>query len=122
MRRDFSSLAVQEVDFRGTLLPFLRALESPMAMACSRLLTLPPFPPRPLFAVPRLKRRISLCTSLLALGAYLRFVLFAIDCSSRTKKVTSEIWRFSYTSRNSAVTYVTVSTSIADRGCNFARA
>src|SRR5580704_2952372 len=39
---------------RGTLLPFLRAFERPIAIACSRLLTLPPLPPRPLFAVPRL--------------------------------------------------------------------
>jgi hypothetical protein len=30
-----------------------------MAIACFRLLTLPPLPPGPLFAVPRLKRRIS---------------------------------------------------------------
>src|SRR6478672_7537611 len=40
--------------FLGTFLPFLRALERPMAMACLRLLTLPPLPPGPLFAVPRL--------------------------------------------------------------------
>jgi hypothetical protein len=38
--------------FLGTLLPFLRALESAMAIACLRLFTLPPFPPLPLFAVP----------------------------------------------------------------------
>src|SRR6478736_2759553 len=31
--------------FLGTFLPFLRALERPMAMACWRLLTLPPLPP-----------------------------------------------------------------------------
>jgi hypothetical protein len=40
--------------FLGTLLPFLRALESAMAIACLRLFTLPPFPPWPLFAVPLL--------------------------------------------------------------------
>src|SRR5262245_47338541 len=39
---------------RGTFLPFLRALESAMAIACLRLFTLPPFPPLPLFAFPRL--------------------------------------------------------------------
>jgi hypothetical protein len=38
--------------FLGTLLPFLRALESAMAIACLRLFTLPPFPPLPLFAEP----------------------------------------------------------------------
>jgi hypothetical protein len=40
--------------FLGTFSPFFRAFESPIAIACFRLLTLPPFPPRPLFAVPRL--------------------------------------------------------------------
>ena len=38
-------------------------------MACFRLFTLPPFPPRPLFAVLRLYRRISLSTSRPALGS-----------------------------------------------------
>jgi hypothetical protein len=40
--------------FRGTFFPFLRALESAMAIACLRLFTLPPLPPRPLLARPRL--------------------------------------------------------------------
>jgi hypothetical protein len=40
--------------FRGTFLPFFRALDSPMAIACLRLFTLPALPPLPLFAVPRL--------------------------------------------------------------------
>src|SRR6185437_3033805 len=40
--------------FRGTRLPFLRAFDSPMAIACLRLFTLPPRPPLPLLAVPRL--------------------------------------------------------------------
>src|ERR1700747_343401 len=59
--------------FLGTFLPFLRAFDSPIAIACLRLLTFPPLPPRPLFAVPFLKRRISLFTSLPALLEYLRF-------------------------------------------------
>jgi hypothetical protein len=37
--------------FRGTRLPFFRAFERPIAIACLRLFTLPP---RPLLAVPRL--------------------------------------------------------------------
>jgi hypothetical protein len=37
--------------FFGTRFPFFRAFESPIAIGCLRLLT---FPPRPLFAVPRL--------------------------------------------------------------------
>jgi hypothetical protein len=37
--------------FFGTFLPFLRALDRPIAIACFRLLTRPPLP---LFALPRL--------------------------------------------------------------------
>jgi hypothetical protein len=40
--------------FAGTFFPFLRALDSPIAIACLRLFTLPPLPPGPLLAVPRL--------------------------------------------------------------------
>ena len=40
--------------FLGTFFPFLRAYDSPIAIACLRLFTFPPFPPRPLLAVPRL--------------------------------------------------------------------
>lgn len=43
-----------------------------MAMACSRLFTLPPLPPRPDFSVPRLRRRIALATVLPADFEYLR--------------------------------------------------
>jgi hypothetical protein len=64
---------LQDARFRGTFFPFRRALESPMAIACRRLFTLPPLPPRPLLAVPRLYRCISLFTSLPALREYLRF-------------------------------------------------
>src|ERR1700684_882935 len=62
------------VRFFGTFFPFLRAFERPMAIACLRLFTFPPLPPRPLFAVPFLKRRISLLTSLPELREYLRFL------------------------------------------------
>ncbi|HEU5171247.1 MAG TPA: hypothetical protein VFU46_11955 [Gemmatimonadales bacterium] len=56
----------------GTLAPFFRASESPIAIACLRLFTLPPLPPRPLRSVPRFRRRIALSTLLLAFGPYLR--------------------------------------------------
>ena len=61
-------------DFRagGTFAPFSRASDSPIAIACWRLVTLPPRPPRPLFSVPFLRRRIALSTDLLALRPYLR--------------------------------------------------
>lgn len=41
-------------------------------MACLRLFTVPPLPPRPLFSLPRLKACISRLTSLPAEGEYLR--------------------------------------------------
>ena len=54
----------------GTRLPFRRAFDNPIAIACLRLFTLPPLPPLPLRAVPRLYLRISLSTSFEALRAY----------------------------------------------------
>lgn len=48
--------------FLGTFAPFFRASERPMAMACLRLLTVPPLPPRPDLSVPRFLRRIALAT------------------------------------------------------------
>jgi hypothetical protein len=41
-------------------------------MACIRLLTVPPLPPRPDFKVPRFLRRIALATVLPAAFPYLR--------------------------------------------------
>jgi hypothetical protein len=58
--------------FLGTLAPFFRASESPMAIACLRLFTVPPFPPLPDFNVPRFLRRRALSTRLLAAFPYLR--------------------------------------------------
>lgn len=56
-------LKMIHVDFfdflRGTLAPFFRASDSPIAIACFRLFTRPPFPPRPDFSVPRFRRRIA---------------------------------------------------------------
>src|SRR4029077_13372040 len=62
----------QEAFFRGTFLPFFRASESPIAMACLRLFTLPPLPPFPLRSVPFFLRRSALSTRLLAALPYLR--------------------------------------------------
>ena len=74
--------------FVGTFLPFLRALDKPMAIACLRLLTLPPLPPLPLLAVPRLYRCISRLTSLPAPREYFRLLLaigFFLECPTRTE-------------------------------------
>jgi hypothetical protein len=56
----------------GTFAPFFRASESPIAIAWSRLFTLPPRPDLPLLSVPRLRRRMALSTLLLAPLPYLR--------------------------------------------------
>ena len=64
--------------FAGTFFPFLRALDSPIAIACLRLFTLPPLP---LLAVPRLYRCISFLTSVPELREYLRVRLFAMSFS-----------------------------------------
>jgi hypothetical protein len=62
------------LDFlRGTLAPFLRASERPIAMACLRLLTLPPLPLLPDLSVPCLRLRMALATLLLAPFPYFRW-------------------------------------------------
>jgi hypothetical protein len=58
--------------FFGTFAPFLRASESPIAIACFRLFTLPPFPPRPERSVPFFSRRMALSTAFPAALPYLR--------------------------------------------------
>jgi hypothetical protein len=62
---------------RGTFAPFSRASDSPIAMACLRLLTVPPLPPFPLLRVPRLRRFIALFTLLPAASPYFRLVFLA---------------------------------------------
>src|SRR5215467_10119260 len=72
----------------GTLSPSFRASERPIAIACFRLVTLPPLPPRPLRSVPSFMRRIVLSTRFPAAFPYRRvlFVLVAMICSSRVKR------------------------------------
>ncbi len=60
------------VFLRGTFAPFLRASDRPIAIACLRLFTVPPFPPRPDLRVPFFLRRIALATVLPAAFPYLR--------------------------------------------------
>jgi hypothetical protein len=55
----------------GTLAPFSRASESPIAIACLRLVT---FPPLLLFSVPRLRLRMALSTDFCAFLPYLATV------------------------------------------------
>ena len=55
-----------EADFcrAGTLAPFSRASDNPIAIACLRLFTLPPLPPRPRLSVPDLRFFIARFTDL----------------------------------------------------------
>src|SRR5262245_49066192 len=66
----------REIDhpfFAGTFAPFLRACDSPMAMACLRLFTV--FPDRPLFSLPRLYSCMAFSTFSLAFGPYFRAMI-----------------------------------------------
>lgn len=58
--------------FLGTLAPFLRASDRPIAIACFLLFTLPPLPLRPERRVPCFFRRIALATLFPAPLLYLR--------------------------------------------------
>jgi hypothetical protein len=69
----FDEDVLELVDFFfGTFFPFCRASESPIAIACLRLVTFLPLPP--LFNVPRLRLRMAPSTSLEALGEYFRAI------------------------------------------------
>lgn len=63
--------------FGGTFAPFLRASDSPMAMACLGLVTFLPLPP--LLSLPSFISRISVSICLPTEGLYLRVVFFAGD-------------------------------------------
>jgi hypothetical protein len=62
--------------FLGTLAPFFRASESPIAIACLRLFTTPPLPPFPERSVPFFSRRTAFSTLLPAALPYLRLLDF----------------------------------------------
>jgi hypothetical protein len=77
-------------DFRavfrfGTFAPFFRASLSPIAIACSRLFTLPPFPPGPDRNVPLVFRRIALATRFDAAFPYLRAISTSLSRSIKCK-------------------------------------
>jgi hypothetical protein len=71
---DFFVEARRELFFFGTFAPLLRASDSPIAIACLRLLTLRP--ERPLFNVPDLRFRIARPTFADAFFEYLRAMEF----------------------------------------------
>ena len=70
--RFFAAPFLEELGLRGTLAPFSRASDNPIAIACLRLFTVPPLPPLPLLSVPFFLRRIALATVLFAAFPYLR--------------------------------------------------
>src|ERR1700722_20093999 len=67
----FVTAWIYDCAFFGTLAPFFRASESPIAIACLRLFTTPPLPPLPERSVPFFSRRIALSTLLPAAFPYL---------------------------------------------------
>ena len=75
------------LDFRfdGTFAPFLRASESPIAIACFLLFTLPPFPPRPRRNVPFFRFFIARSTRLPADLPYLRPLFFRVAMSDHPR-------------------------------------
>src|SRR3979490_2384570 len=75
------ALLIHDCAFFGTLAPFFRASESPIAIACLRLFTAPPLPPFPERRAPFFLRRTALSTVFPAALPYLRpdFFFAAID-------------------------------------------
>jgi hypothetical protein len=69
---DFRREVFRPPRLRGTFAPFFLASDRPIAIACLRLFTLPPFPPRPDLSVPFLRRRIALRTLFEAAFPYFR--------------------------------------------------
>ena len=65
--RRFRELRLPAPRLRGTFAPFFLASDRPIAIACFRLFTVPPFPPRPDFSVPFFRRRIALAVLGLAI-------------------------------------------------------
>ena len=67
-----------EVRLRGTLAPARRASESPIAIACFRLVTFLPDPP--LLKVPRFRSRITFATFFWAALPYLAMGCSLFEC------------------------------------------
>ena len=65
----------RDLERGGTFAPFLRASESPIAIACLRLVTRPPLPLLPLTSVPWFRFRIAVSTDSLAAAPYRRPLL-----------------------------------------------
>src|SRR4051812_38537813 len=79
---------------RGTFAPFLRASESPIAIACFRLFTVPPLPPGPDFNVPRFFLRMALFTVLPAALPYFRPLDFFFPAMSFLLSVSGKsLWQ-----------------------------
>jgi hypothetical protein len=71
LEADFLEAGLPALFFLGTLAPFSRASDNPMAIACSRLFTFPPLPPGPERREPFFFLLIALSTDLEAPFEYL---------------------------------------------------
>jgi hypothetical protein len=76
------------LDFRfdGTLSPFFRASDNPIAIASFLLFTLPPFPPRPLRNVPFFRFFIARSTLFPAAFPYLRPLFLRVAMSDHPSR------------------------------------
>jgi hypothetical protein len=76
--------------FLGTFAPFFRASDNPIAIACARLVTRPPFPTLPDRSVPFFSSRIARSTLFPAAFPYfaIGFLLVRLlDCSRLSRKI-----------------------------------
>jgi len=80
--------------FFGTLAPFFRASDNPIAIACFRLFTFPPWPDLPRRSVPFLRRCIALFTRFDAAFPYFRELCFFRECFLRVAMSLSLSGRF----------------------------
>src|SRR3954449_1953349 len=105
--------------FFGTFLPDLRASESPIAIACLRLLTF--LPERPLFSVPFLRFFIAPSTFLDAPLEYFLAITFSPGCGRKIICAVEEssicVWVYAVSCpRRSAARSISRSGALQSRG------
>jgi hypothetical protein len=87
----FDAARFDDARLDGTFAPFSRASASPIAIACLRLVTVPPCPALPRFSVPRFRRSIALLTDFPALRPYLRPPLARFVAMSSPREMSTSV-------------------------------